>query len=95
MPKKGKPMPIELQKRIIKKIILKRGNSRDTGGIDIEGVFDNLDYTHTLPENISSLESEHILLPVPFEKMEEYIEKQVKMEMGKEEENASKHELGE
>jgi len=34
-------MPIELQKRIIEKTVLKRGNSCDTGAIDIGGVFDH------------------------------------------------------
>ncbi len=65
MPKKSKPMNIELQKTIIKKIILKRGNSSDTGGIDFDAVFDHLDPTYTLSENISLLESKGILLPVP------------------------------
>lgn len=70
-------MPIELQKRIIEQIILKRGNTRseshNTGGIDIEGVFDHLDPTYTLSENISLLESEGFLLRD--QDMENYKEK--------------------
>ena len=85
-------MPIELQRRIIEKIVLKRGNNCDTGAIDIGGVFDHLDPTHTLSENISMLESEGFLLPVPFEEMDEYNER-IAMSEQKELEENTEHEL--
>ncbi len=70
-------MDMELQRDIIRKIILKRGSP---SAQDIDAFLDYVDSTKTLPENIEMLESEGFLLPVPFEEMGEYLAKQSELE---------------
>jgi hypothetical protein len=94
MVKKGKPMPIGLQRYIISKIILKRGNTSirttvdgkndidnvvpkgDSSSLTVDAILDGLDSESTLDGNISNLESEGFLLPVPGEEMYDYETKQ-------------------
>lgn len=69
-----KVMNIGLQKHVIREILKIRGNPAKTS--DIEAVLYNLDYERHLSENISVLESEGVLLPVPFDEMDKYLIKQ-------------------
>ena len=79
MPKKMNPV---LQRNKLIKELEKRGNPHhQTWSGDIGAALDHVDVNYyTYPENVSILESEGILLPVPFEEMNEYIEKKVMME---------------
>lgn len=86
MSKKMNPV---LQRNKLIKELEKRGNpNHPTWSGDIEAALDNVDVNYnTYPENVSILESEGILLPVPFEEMDEYIEKRVMTEKKSLEEN--------
>ena len=71
-----------LQRNKLIKELEKRGNpNHPTWSGDTEVALDHVDVNYyTYPENVSILESEGILLPVPFEEMDEYIEKKAMRE---------------
>jgi hypothetical protein len=72
-----KPMNMGLQKYMMEKILIKRGNPlrEELGGI--EACLDSLDPRLHLDENIASFEQEGLLLPVSPGELEEYRLKQI------------------
>lgn len=71
-------MNIGLQRYIIRKIIEKRGNQLKIETFDIGACLDAIDPRVQLDGNIHFLETEGIILPVPFDEYDNYHEEQMR-----------------